>query len=313
MSIKNIESNLEYFKNKPNLDLDYSFEIDSGKKGPTIVISGATHGNETGGVDAMIKFCKYLEDNNLNILKGKLIFILGNPLAYKKGIRFVDENLNRSFVANISNNYEGNRALAIRNFLKSQQNIKYWLDLHSVSSGDFKMIAYIKSLKHEKTATKISPLSIHFCLKKGVLPGSTCEEATKLGINGFIVECGNHYLESTIDTALYHIIYLLKSKKMLPKNHFEDLMHHLQHSLEITIYTTIDIIRVNPDFKFLDSDNITTGYFLKKGQIFATSSNTNCIYKTKKDCYIVMPDKNPKLTDTDAGFLCEKIVKKLIF
>ena len=59
-----------------------------------ILIVSGTHGNEINPVWAVNQFCKRdnIIDNNIEYK-----FIIGNPLALKKGIRYIDNDLNRSF------------------------------------------------------------------------------------------------------------------------------------------------------------------------------------------------------------------------
>ena len=83
-----------------------------------LIVSG-THGNEINPIWAVNQFNN--EENTIvNSIEYK--YIIGNPLAYEKSVRYIDADLNRSF--NISNNssnkdknlYEINRA----NFLVEQ-------------------------------------------------------------------------------------------------------------------------------------------------------------------------------------------------
>ena len=59
-----------------------------------ILIVSGTHGNEINPVWAVNQFCKRdnIIDNNIEYK-----FITGNPVAFKKGIRYLDTDLNRSF------------------------------------------------------------------------------------------------------------------------------------------------------------------------------------------------------------------------
>ncbi len=59
-----------------------------------IIIVSGTHGNEINPIWAVKKF----RDQNSSIDRHiEYKYILGNPEAYKKGIRYVDTDLNRSF------------------------------------------------------------------------------------------------------------------------------------------------------------------------------------------------------------------------
>ena len=57
-----------------------------------LIVSG-THGNELNPVMAVNKFRNLTLAGKNNYFE----FILGNPLAYEKGLRYLDIDLNRSF------------------------------------------------------------------------------------------------------------------------------------------------------------------------------------------------------------------------
>ena len=59
-----------------------------------ILIVSGTHGNEINPVWAVKKFNK--EENILNH-SIEYEYIIGNPVAYEKGYRYIDLDLNRSF------------------------------------------------------------------------------------------------------------------------------------------------------------------------------------------------------------------------
>ena len=105
-----------------------------------IVIVGGTHGNECTG--------PYL----LNLLKDRvpvsnystfeLSLFLSNPKAYENNVRFVDDDLNRSFLnEDLSNyaldSYEANRAKVINQVLGPKENSKTDLiiDIHSTTAN----------------------------------------------------------------------------------------------------------------------------------------------------------------------------------
>ena len=77
-----------------------------------ILIVSGTHGNEINPIWAVNQFSN---SNQKNILDNDIEykFILGNPLAYEKNSRYIDTDLNRSFIKanNLDHsNYELNRA-----------------------------------------------------------------------------------------------------------------------------------------------------------------------------------------------------------
>ena len=105
-----------------------------------ILIVAGTHGNEINPIWAVNQLNK--EQNNLN-KDIEYKYIIGNPLAYEKGSRYVDSDLNRSFNSNNQNtkknknNYEINRA----KFLVEQYGIngaepcQIAVDLHTTTAN----------------------------------------------------------------------------------------------------------------------------------------------------------------------------------
>ena len=102
-----------------------------------LVVSG-THGNEINPIWAVDKFKKLI---NLQSKKRNLEFILGNPIACEKGLRYIDVDLNRSFNVKRTpineNLYEINRAdYLIKNFgIKGSHPCQVAIDLHTTTSS----------------------------------------------------------------------------------------------------------------------------------------------------------------------------------
>ena len=100
-----------------------------------LIVSG-THGNELNPIMAVEKFRNLTLANESNYFE----FILGNPLAYEKGLRYIDEDLNRSFSSGNPKNkdlYEVQRAKQILNEYgpDSPRAIQIVLDLHTTTSS----------------------------------------------------------------------------------------------------------------------------------------------------------------------------------
>ena len=64
--------------------------------GPKLIVTGAVHGNETAGTRAIERVIGELSRGELEITRGTVSFVpVCNPLAYAKGQRMGDRNLNR--------------------------------------------------------------------------------------------------------------------------------------------------------------------------------------------------------------------------
>ena len=136
--------NLDYFKRHTSGSTPFCMHISSSNPGAHVVIVGGTHGNEPGGVKAIVQLHRAFRNGEISLKRGKISFLLGNPKAYEKDVRYIDSDLNRIFVKQAPPSVEGKRALEIEAFLRDHDNINALLDLHSVSIGDFKLLVYTK-------------------------------------------------------------------------------------------------------------------------------------------------------------------------
>ncbi|MFV0679412.1 succinylglutamate desuccinylase/aspartoacylase family protein [Ottowia sp.] len=67
--------------------------------GPSLVVMGAVHGNETCGAHALAHALDDLAQGRLQLQRGRLTLVpVANPLAFKQNTREGERNLNRSFV-----------------------------------------------------------------------------------------------------------------------------------------------------------------------------------------------------------------------
>ncbi|MBT8228632.1 MAG: succinylglutamate desuccinylase/aspartoacylase family protein, partial [Bacteroidia bacterium] len=76
--------------------------FDGTEKGPLLICFGALHGNEPAGIKAVDLVLKMLEIEPISnpdfYYKGRFLGLIGNLKALEKGIRFIDKDLNRSFI-----------------------------------------------------------------------------------------------------------------------------------------------------------------------------------------------------------------------
>ena len=69
--------------------------------GPRLIVTGAVHGNETCGTQAIKRVIEEIDCGSLEIAAGTVTFVpITNPLAYQKGERAGDRNLNRNLFPN---------------------------------------------------------------------------------------------------------------------------------------------------------------------------------------------------------------------
>jgi predicted deacylase len=67
------------------------------ESGPRLIVTGAVHGNETCGTQAIRRVMEEIDAGTLAIKSGEVTFVpITNPLAYAKGERAGERNLNRN-------------------------------------------------------------------------------------------------------------------------------------------------------------------------------------------------------------------------
>lgn len=102
--------------------------------GPRLLVLGAVHGNETCGSRAMVEVIEAIDAGELPIVRGSVSFVpVTNPLAFAKGQRMGDRNLNRNMAPSaIPQDYESRIANVLCPLLESHDVL---LDLHSFHTG----------------------------------------------------------------------------------------------------------------------------------------------------------------------------------
>lgn len=296
---------VDYF-NKQNNALSGHLVFHGHSYGPRVIILGGTHGNEPAGVEAMYLISRFMQ-KGLLLEAGTLEFVIGNPEAYLKDVRYIDYDLNRAFNdTGKCFGHEEARAGQLRQFLTESGDYDLLIDLHSVSRGDEKIVIHRKD--QTKTADFIHKLKLDYhelIYSQEYLTGLLIDIGYENGANAIAVECGNH---NSSDAHLVGANIILKSiyqHGMIGHGDFEQFKKELDLSREVkkrfrfVIFDTV--IPNSDDFKFLFKEDDTI-IPLQQGQIYAESEGE--IFKVEKDCFLMMPAKNIKKSDCDAGFFC---------
>ncbi len=95
---------LSWYKYRMNSAHQFQFksvEYSAQQPGTHLIVTGAVHGNETCGTKAIQRVMQELDAGKLVIRTGSVTFVpIANPLAYTKGERFGERNLNRNLFPN---------------------------------------------------------------------------------------------------------------------------------------------------------------------------------------------------------------------
>ncbi len=101
--------------------------------GPRLIVTGAVHGNETSGTQGILRVVQALDSGAIVLRRGKLTLLpVTNPLAYARGQRIGERNLNRNLYPNAQpQDYEDRVANVLCPLLAEHDVL---LDLHSFHS-----------------------------------------------------------------------------------------------------------------------------------------------------------------------------------
>jgi succinylglutamate desuccinylase len=102
--------------------------------GPRLIVTGAVHGNETCGSQAIARLVRELDSASLVLRRGSVTLLpITNPLAFQRAQRMGDRNLNRNLYPNPDpQDYEDRVANVLCPLLAEHDVL---LDLHSFHAG----------------------------------------------------------------------------------------------------------------------------------------------------------------------------------
>jgi len=269
----------------------------SNKKGPLLFVTAAVHGNEPSGIIALQEVFKTLEAEKPEI-NGTLIGVIGNTTALKKKVRFIDEDLNRTWTKkNIdSGNEDTNEKKEMLNIIETLNEVatpketkRYFFDCHTTSSAS---LPYI-SVQDVNDNLKWSQQFPCYRIKgfSDIVSGTIDHYMSRKGLTGFVLEAGQHdsnlspvFHEATIWIALKEACGLqwnalkvipdavTKLKKETPTPKTFEIIY--RHGLEDD-----DTFNMQPGFENFQK--------IKKGQLLAVQNNKDII--SDWDAYIFMP------------------------
>ena len=274
--------------------------LDSGREGVHIGISGSIHGNEPVGACALLRLWERHQKHPL-IDSGKLSLIFGNPQAFLKNVRFVDEDLNRAFISfpdhQSQKSLEAKRVGELRSFL-DEHPLDFLLDLHTISRGDYGIVVYPQECKKE--AHLLGNLGVHFCYELQHMAGRTLiDEVVSRRGKAIVIECGHHHSAQALDVALVHTERVLR--------YFDLFQGHPLSSLTLSPSTIIQYQSqkmIQPGSEFVFTSPVETGSYIPANTVFAQDQNGPRTYP--HDMWLMMPSLHVSPHDSDAGWICSR-------
>ena len=185
------------------------------KKGPTVGLTAAVHGNELNGISTIFKL---IEEVNPQELSGTLVLVpISNVPGYLMKQRHYSDNvdLNRIMpgkkdgtISEIYAHYFVNKIVSKFDFL---------LDLHTASHGRVNSLYIRADLENEETRTLAFLQNPQIIVKKYDVDGTLRSWANDHGIPAITIEIGNSnaFQHSLIDETLEGIINTLRHLKMM--------------------------------------------------------------------------------------------------
>lgn len=272
-------------------------QYSSGKKGPLIFLSGGIHGNEPSGVFALRRIFEELEKTKPEI-NGAIVGVTGNLEALKKGVRFIDEDLNRTWTKeNIDNHItdtsEKREMFDIISILEkfplAQYTKRYFLDCHTTSSDSLPYISVQDVNDNYKWADEFPTYIIRGF--SDIVFGCIDHYMSRTGLTGFVFEGGQHTSKTSILNHEGVIWLALKHSGILKFSQLKKTPDAVDHLMKMkNQQKTFEILYrhgLNDDDTFKMEAGYKNFQKIKKDELLAMHNGEEI--RSKWDAYIFMP------------------------
>lgn len=264
---------------------------DTKKEWPNVGILALTHWNEKVWLTVFNKFYKYYFQED-KILTWKVYLVCVNIKAYKKKVRFIDENMNRIWDKSLTGSVEWQRA---RELLPLLNHLDIVIDLHSVPVWNATIwISDLSTMNFDEELYDVNTILYDDMAKTWALIAHIIKNWWKW----FAIECGNHNDTSAFSVWLNSVLNILWYYWVIKYyNHKYSWLYWKYKFLE-------EIIPETNNFKY--QKKYCNFEKIEKWEVYATDNEK--IYKNNygKDVYVwIIHDKiNPP---DGCGFLFEKL------
>lgn len=278
-------------------------KIEGEATAPVIIFLGGIHGNEPSGVYALQRVFERLQAEKKNV-KGAVYAIAGNLPALRKGVRYIENDLNRIWTENTIEklmamtpgplSVEEQEAKAIYTIilelLERHTGPFYFIDFHTTSSKTLPFITISDSLINRKFSMRF-PVPIVLGIEE-YLKGALLSYANQLGYVALAFESGQHQEDEAIKNTIAFIYLSLVfcgclAEEDIPE--FKDytaILKTASHGKE-TIYEVTGSYIVDRDENFKMVPGFDSFEHIAKGTLLA-KSNGNPV-KAKKKTVLFMP------------------------
>jgi predicted deacylase len=276
-----------------NVGVDFVHRFDSGVPGPHVLINALTHGNEFCG---MVAAC-HLLDAGVRPLRGTLTVSFANVAAYETfdparpfDSRQITHNFNRiwseEWLDGTQDSVELRRARAMRAVVAQADHI---LDIHSTSQDVVPFWVYPAFARNARAASALASPAVHLVMPQGLGSGTPViqhgrhgQADSNAGV-AVVVECGQHFKQSTADLAIQVTLDFLGHFGLMDRTvsaapaprRFELLSTH---------------VVANADFRF--TRPVIGFETFAKGELIAVDGEQP-IHAPCDDCTLFMPTREP--------------------
>lgn len=276
-----------------NVGVDFVHRFDSGVPGPHVLVNALTHGNEFCG---MVAAC-HLLDTGVRPLRGTLTVSFANVAAYETfdsarpfDSRQITHNFNRiwseEWLDGTQDSVELRRARAMRAVVAQADHI---LDIHSTSQDVVPFWVYPAFARNARAASALDSPAVHLVMPQGLGSGTPViqhgrhgQADSNVGV-AVVVECGQHFKQSTADLAIQVTLDFLGHFGLMDRTvsaapaprRFELLSTH---------------VVANADFRF--SRPVIGFETFAKGELIAVDGEQP-IHAPCDDCTLFMPTREP--------------------
>ena len=278
--------------------------IEGNPDGPTVVVLAGMHGNEPAGVNASANILEKLQGVRPSI-DGRLLFVRANIRALERGVRYIDEDMNRLWFPSIiedlrsktedeinsSERIEIKRLLRILDTIDKQTDTPTILaDLHTFSADGY---MFTISSTDPQQRELLANLQVPMVFGIGEsLRGTALRYYQKQGFLSFGLEGGQHQHELTEDNITSALMLLLQAVGCIQQQYVSEIGDYRQYLKGQTKHLPVETELVyqhiiEPGDNFQMRPGYQNFQPIKKGEWLANDKDGKIVARC--DGYILMP------------------------
>ena len=278
-----------------NAGVEYVHVLDSGKRGPNVMVQALTHGNEFSGAIAL----DYAFKQKITPVKGKLVLAFANVAAFARfdfgdpdRSRYIDEDYNRVWADDVlrgsRDSHELRRARELRPFVDAAD---YLLDLHTMTEPCRPIMVCGMLDKGAEFARKVG-VPADLLIDTGHPAGLRMRDRGGFGDpnspkNALLIEAGQHWEKSAVDVAIDTMLRFLKVTGVVDGSWADARLRLEPPARQRVVRGTQPITARSPSFRFSQPYK-GLEVIEKAGTVLATDGDQ--VWRTPyDDCVLVMP------------------------